>query len=158
MNIRNKSLKDSVAVLHTIQWPDLQNHQRFVANTYTALVSICLAALMVCFLFVHFVYCFDYDWLKILSKIGCNCDPTGSVSTVCNNLGGQCQCRPNVFGRHCDRCRPGYYGFSPEGCKRMIFNSIICIYYMNIWLNRLKISWLNHSHIGVRAGSTFILN
>ena len=54
-------------------------------------------------------------------KIGCNCDPTGSLSTVCSNLGGHCQCKPNVMNRQCDRCKPGFYGFGPEGCKRMSF-------------------------------------
>uniref|UniRef100_A0A8C7EI73 Laminin subunit beta-1 n=1 Tax=Nothoprocta perdicaria TaxID=30464 RepID=A0A8C7EI73_NOTPE len=36
----------------------------------------------------------------------CQCDP-----------GGQCQCRPNVAGRQCDRCAPGTFGFGPAGCR-----------------------------------------
>ncbi|GLH10959.1 Netrin-A [Gryllus bimaculatus] len=47
----------------------------------------------------------------------CECDPTGSLSSLCAPLGGLCQCKPNVVGRKCDRCAPGTYGFGPEGCK-----------------------------------------
>ncbi|XP_066949126.1 laminin subunit beta-1 isoform X9 [Macrobrachium rosenbergii] len=47
----------------------------------------------------------------------CQCDGTGSYSSICDNLGGQCNCKPNVVGRRCDRCAPGTYGFGPSGCK-----------------------------------------
>ncbi|XP_043944496.1 laminin subunit beta-1 [Protopterus annectens] len=47
----------------------------------------------------------------------CQCDPQGSVSLVCDSNGGQCQCRPNVVGRNCDRCAAATYGFGPNGCK-----------------------------------------
>ncbi|XP_076373479.1 laminin subunit beta-1-like isoform X2 [Tachypleus tridentatus] len=46
----------------------------------------------------------------------CDCDLTGSLSEQCDPLGGQCQCKPNVVGRRCDRCAPGAYGFGPKGC------------------------------------------
>uniref|UniRef100_A0A3P8UVT8 Laminin, beta 2-like n=1 Tax=Cynoglossus semilaevis TaxID=244447 RepID=A0A3P8UVT8_CYNSE len=46
----------------------------------------------------------------------CNCDPQGSMSSVCDVRGGQCRCRPNVIGRRCDQCAPGTYGFGPSGC------------------------------------------
>lgn len=63
---------------------------------------------------------------KYLTSIGfytfngateCACDPTGSESSLCATLGGQCSCKPNVVGRRCDKCAPGYYDFGPEGCK-----------------------------------------
>ncbi|CAG0878724.1 unnamed protein product [Darwinula stevensoni] len=41
----------------------------------------------------------------------CNCDFQGSLSFECEEMGGQCSCRPNVIGRKCNRCRTGFYGF-----------------------------------------------
>ena len=35
--------------------------------------------------------------------IGCNCDVGGSYSQICGKYTGQCNCRPNVGGRACDR-------------------------------------------------------
>ncbi|KAF5294829.1 hypothetical protein FQA39_LY00313 [Lamprigera yunnana] len=54
----------------------------------------------------------------------CECDPTGSVSKLCQEYGGNCLCKPNVVGRQCNRCAPGTYGFGPEGCKACDCNSI----------------------------------
>ncbi|KAK7907204.1 hypothetical protein WMY93_015816 [Mugilogobius chulae] len=36
----------------------------------------------------------------------CQCHTNGSVSEVCNQETGQCQCRDNVMGRQCDECLP----------------------------------------------------
>uniref|UniRef100_A0A4W6G241 Laminin, beta 2-like n=1 Tax=Lates calcarifer TaxID=8187 RepID=A0A4W6G241_LATCA len=46
----------------------------------------------------------------------CQCDPQGSLSGECDKVGGQCRCKPNVMGRHCDQCAPGTYGFGVNGC------------------------------------------
>ncbi|XP_043223097.1 laminin subunit beta-1-like [Amphibalanus amphitrite] len=54
----------------------------------------------------------------------CGCDPTGSESTLCDPLGGQCRCKPNVVGRRCDQCAPGTYGFGPEGCTACDCNAV----------------------------------
>ncbi|NWS97056.1 LAMB1 protein, partial [Mionectes macconnelli] len=35
----------------------------------------------------------------------------------CQVQGGQCECKPHVIGRRCDRCTPGSYGFGPQGCS-----------------------------------------
>ncbi|XP_054694271.1 laminin subunit beta-2-like isoform X4 [Grus americana] len=49
--------------------------------------------------------------------IPCQCDPQGSRSSECQAQGGQCECKPHVLGRRCDRCAPGSYGFGPLGCS-----------------------------------------
>ncbi|KAG8439906.1 hypothetical protein GDO86_005899 [Hymenochirus boettgeri] len=47
----------------------------------------------------------------------CTCNNEGSVSTSCSKFGGRCFCKPNVFGRCCDRCAVGSFGFGADGCK-----------------------------------------
>ncbi|XP_013782951.1 laminin subunit beta-1-like [Limulus polyphemus] len=54
----------------------------------------------------------------------CSCDQTGSLSNMCDQLGGQCKCKPNVVGRRCDRCAPGTFGFGPAGCRPCDCHSI----------------------------------
>ncbi|XP_022106018.1 laminin subunit alpha-1-like [Acanthaster planci] len=46
----------------------------------------------------------------------CDCDPTGTIGSGCNSYGGACTCKSGVGGRRCDRCLPGFFGFSAEGC------------------------------------------
>ena len=47
----------------------------------------------------------------------CDCDNEGSNNMYqCEAFGGQCDCKPNVIGRACQRCAPGFYGF-PD-CKQ----------------------------------------
>eukprot|EP00117_Sycon_ciliatum_P017666 scpid9788/ scgid16578/ Laminin subunit gamma-1; Laminin B2 chain; Laminin-1 subunit gamma; Laminin-10 subunit gamma; Laminin-11 subunit gamma; Laminin-2 subunit gamma; Laminin-3 subunit gamma; Laminin-4 subunit gamma; Laminin-6 subunit gamma; Laminin-7 subunit gamma; Laminin-8 subunit gamma; Laminin-9 subunit gamma; S-laminin subunit gamma len=47
----------------------------------------------------------------------CNCNLTGSASSVCNKDTGMCSCKSNVFGQICDQCRNGTYDFhSGSGC------------------------------------------
>ncbi|RUS88037.1 hypothetical protein EGW08_004203 [Elysia chlorotica] len=50
------------------------------------------------------------------SPLACNCDLTGSTGASCEVNGGQCQCRPGVVERTCDKCSPDHYNFSPTGC------------------------------------------
>lgn len=54
---------------------------------------------------------------------GCVCSPEGTENGGrCDDATGSCQCKANVEGPRCDRCRRGYYGLSasnPLGCSGM---------------------------------------
>ena len=39
----------------------------------------------------------------------CHCHPQGWKSTTCDQVSGQCPCRGEVAGRHCDWCLAGYF-------------------------------------------------
>ncbi|VDN83513.1 unnamed protein product [Brugia pahangi] len=57
-------------------------------------------------------------------SLECECDATGSRSGICSGKGGQCDCKPNVIGRRCDRCAVGTYGFGPSGCTSCECDSV----------------------------------
>ncbi|XP_078377377.1 uncharacterized protein LOC144660589 isoform X2 [Oculina patagonica] len=46
----------------------------------------------------------------------CGCHPVGSNSSICEEYGGQCSCKPGVGGRDCSRCKPGFYNLTQSGC------------------------------------------
>ncbi|XP_066538803.1 laminin subunit alpha-1 [Hoplias malabaricus] len=49
----------------------------------------------------------------------CSCYANGSVSSVCNIITGQCECKTNVVGDKCDQCQVGFHGInSGEGCRQ----------------------------------------
>ncbi|XP_071350563.1 laminin subunit beta-3 [Trachinotus anak] len=54
--------------------------------------------------------------------IRCICSADGTVNGgQCDDSTGQCQCKVNVEGPRCDRCKRGYYGLSdsnPLGCTK----------------------------------------
>lgn len=54
------------------------------------------------------------------SPPGCVCNAEGTVNGGrCDDNTGLCQCKMNVEGPRCDRCKRGYYGLSasnPLGC------------------------------------------
>ena len=40
----------------------------------------------------------------------CPCSELGSKSKVCDKRTGQCDCKSNYAGPHCNTCADGYYG------------------------------------------------
>ncbi|KAI1897462.1 hypothetical protein AGOR_G00083530 [Albula goreensis] len=54
----------------------------------------------------------------------CMCHSNGSVSEVCDQQTGQCQCRQHVVGRQCDECMASTYNMQPaRGCVPCNCNS-----------------------------------
>lgn len=52
----------------------------------------------------------------------CLCNADGTEETAggplgCNQQTGQCSCKPNVTGTHCDHCLPGYYNIKSGKVK-----------------------------------------
>ena len=52
----------------------------------------------------------------------CQCNSMGSKdASKCNFASGQCECKENVEGLKCDRCKPGFWNLSADnskGCQR----------------------------------------
>ncbi|KAI6652285.1 Laminin beta/gamma [Oopsacas minuta] len=54
----------------------------------------------------------------------CLCDQRGAENQDCNTNNGECVCRPNIEGRQCDQCTPGYFNISSStGCQDCACNS-----------------------------------
>uniref|UniRef100_A0A671EA79 Laminin subunit beta 2 n=1 Tax=Rhinolophus ferrumequinum TaxID=59479 RepID=A0A671EA79_RHIFE len=59
--------------------------------------------------------------------LGCSCDPRGTVparcpsraeACFCNQVSGQCPCRPHTLGRDCSRCAPRFWNLGgSRGCE-----------------------------------------
>nr|XP_061806832.1 laminin subunit alpha-4-like [Nerophis lumbriciformis] len=47
----------------------------------------------------------------------CECRPA-SLRPTCHSLTHSCLCRPGAGGRYCERCLPGFWDYSPSGCKK----------------------------------------
>uniref|UniRef100_A0A8C6Y0I6 Laminin subunit alpha 3 n=1 Tax=Naja naja TaxID=35670 RepID=A0A8C6Y0I6_NAJNA len=64
--------------------------------------------------------------------IDCQCDVAGVLSGIreCQQLAGECYCKPNVCGGPCDTCEAGYHGletknyFGCQGCKCDVGGSV----------------------------------
>ena len=48
----------------------------------------------------------------------CKCNKVGSHNQYCSAMGGQCECKLNIVGRACDRCKLGSFNFGRDrlGC------------------------------------------
>ena len=60
----------------------------------------------VCFSFIFFCTACDCFSVGITDNGYCNKNMTRTDIAL-----GQCNCKDNVFGRQCDECVPGYWGF-----------------------------------------------
>lgn len=46
----------------------------------------------------------------------CQCNDLGSVSGACDQASGNCTCKGNFGGKHCDQCQDGYYDYPSCSC------------------------------------------
>nr|XP_056708935.1 usherin [Euleptes europaea] len=63
---------------------------------------------------------FRYKLLQSVNRDGCepcHCHVHGSTNEFCNPLTGQCHCKENIKGLHCDTCIDSFYGLDVAGCK-----------------------------------------
>ncbi|KAJ3607143.1 hypothetical protein NHX12_026657 [Muraenolepis orangiensis] len=84
----------------------------------------------------------------------CECG-SASLRPTCHPLTLSCSCLPGAGGRYCDRCLPGYWDYSPAGCKTASVNLCNiscdeCIWHLigdmkasNQTLDQLTVSVLN---------------
>ncbi|KAM4622730.1 laminin subunit alpha-5-like [Discoglossus pictus] len=62
----------------------------------------------------------------------CNCSAIGLQNVTepgCDIQSGQCTCKPNIMGRRCEKCAPGFYGYPncrPCDCNRAGTEPSIC--------------------------------
>ena len=60
---------------------------------------------------------FDNRLLCLYSECGCNTTGANNFSR-CDRMSGQCDCKPGVTSRSCDRCMIQHTNFSGSGCDR----------------------------------------
>ncbi|PVD23436.1 hypothetical protein C0Q70_16705 [Pomacea canaliculata] len=75
-----------------------------------------------------------YGYDPLVGCQECRCNPRGVAggNLNCDQITGQCQCLPNVGGRKCDTCLPGYHSFpycsacdcDPAGTEKDICNQV----------------------------------
>ncbi|PAA46918.1 hypothetical protein BOX15_Mlig003129g4 [Macrostomum lignano] len=54
------------------------------------------------------------------TALPCQCNMRGSRSEVCEKVGGNCYCYPNIVGQTCNECARNHFGFGrygPQGCR-----------------------------------------
>ena len=81
-----------------------------------------------------------FQCVTIISCISCisacNCNEIGSGNNYCDQTSGKCDCRQMVFGRQCDECERGFWGFPncqpcrcngrADECSNDIGNCLTC--------------------------------
>lgn len=74
--------------------------------------------------------CFITKHSFFFSLSECRCNLNGSLSSICDKKTGQCRCKPNVLGKFCDHCTPGFYSLAasclPCSCDETGSKSAIC--------------------------------
>lgn len=53
---------------------------------------------------------------NISECLPCECDSTGSLNDFCDLTSGQCSCNARFDGKHCDRCKDGYFNYPECTC------------------------------------------
>ncbi|KAM9349369.1 laminin subunit alpha-3-like [Symphorus nematophorus] len=73
-----------------------------------------------------------FSYHPLLGCEDCECSPNGSKANTgpdCDRITGQCNCKPRIGGRQCDRCAPGYYRFPdclPCNCNQRGVTPGVC--------------------------------
>ena len=108
---------------HALSWQKNADHCCVLCVQPVTMAWWTVLTIAVCCLCSLWLWPDEQCWpLLCVVCAACDCDPMGSLSLECDTSGCQCPCKPNVVGRHCDKCAPGTYGFGPEGCQRMFFS------------------------------------
>ena len=77
-------------------------------------------------------------YICLPKTLACSCDEYGSVDDSCDE-NGQCSCKDDYGGLHCDLCMEGMFGFpNCEGKQKFIF--YICYIFFNIYFFNLKVA------------------
>lgn len=96
-----------------------------------------------------------------LLTIACRCHPQGSLSSNCKKLGGQCQCKPNVVGRCCDKCSAGSHNFGPQGCYRKYRSSPAVVFkthFITAWFNGQIFVYTSYSQSDVLSTMVLVMS
>uniref|UniRef100_A0A8C0V279 Usherin n=1 Tax=Cyanistes caeruleus TaxID=156563 RepID=A0A8C0V279_CYACU len=62
----------------------------------------------------------DLSAIDVCKPCDCNATGTKNKSLLCDNIGGQCNCKRHVSGRQCNQCQEGFYSLqqsNPDGCS-----------------------------------------